>query len=73
MIDASKAKRTLAEFKGKTVVLEWTSPSCPFAKAQYDSGRMQELQKWSAKNGIVWLSEPPRVLRRLLRLRMEPR
>lgn len=56
VIDASKNNRTLAEFKGKTVVLEWTSPSCPFAKAQYDSGRMQELQKWSAKNGVVWLS-----------------
>lgn len=56
VIDASKNSRTLAEFKGKTVVLEWTSPSCPFAKAQYDSGRMQELQKWSAGNGTVWLS-----------------
>lgn len=56
VIDAAKNKRSLSEFKGKTVVLEWTSPSCPFAKAQYDSGKMQELQKWSAKNGMVWLS-----------------
>ena len=56
VIDAAKNKRSLAEFKGKTVVLEWTSPSCPFAKAQYDSGRLQALQKWSTKNGMVWLS-----------------
>jgi peroxiredoxin len=55
-IDSSKQKRTLAEFKGKPVVLEWTSPSCPFAKAQYDSGRMQELQKWATQNGVVWLT-----------------
>ena len=56
VIDASEKKRTLAEFKGHPVVLEWTSPSCPFAKAQYDSGRMQELQKWATQNGVVWLT-----------------
>jgi peroxiredoxin len=56
VIDASERKRTLAEFKGKLVVLEWSSSSCPFAKAQYVSGRMQELQKWSAGRGIVWLT-----------------
>lgn len=56
VIDSLKQKRTLAEFKGKPVVLEWTSSSCPFAKAQYDSGRMQGLQKWAAQNGVVWLT-----------------
>lgn len=56
VIDSSKQKRTLAEFMGKPVVLEWTSPSCPFAKAQYVSGRMQELQKWAGQKGIVWLT-----------------
>lgn len=56
VIDSYAKTRTLAEFKGKTVVLEWTSPSCPFAKAQYDAGRMQELQKWAAQRGIVWLT-----------------
>jgi peroxiredoxin len=56
VIDSSKHARTLSEFRGHTVVLEWTSPSCPFAKAQYDSGRMQELQKWAGQNGIVWLT-----------------
>jgi hypothetical protein len=54
--DASGRRRTLAEFKGKTVVLEWTSPSCPFAAAQYTSGRMPELQRWAIGKGIVWLS-----------------
>ena len=56
VIDSSKRKRTLAEFKGKTVVLEWSSPSCPFAKAQYVSGRMPEIQRWAAQQGIVWLT-----------------
>jgi hypothetical protein len=51
-----KRTRTLAEFKGKTVVLEWSSASCPFAKAQYVSGRMPELQKWAGQQGVVWLT-----------------
>ncbi|HEV2430496.1 MAG TPA: redoxin domain-containing protein [Burkholderiales bacterium] len=54
--DAQMRKRRLSEFKGKTVVLEWTSASCPFVRAQYESGVMPELQKWAATQGIVWLS-----------------
>jgi peroxiredoxin len=54
--DTSNRPRTLAEFKGRPVVLEWTSPSCPFAAAQYESGRIQELQKWAAARGVVWLA-----------------
>jgi peroxiredoxin len=48
--------RQLADFAGKPVVLEWTSPSCPFVRAQYQSGVMQELQNLAAKQGAVWLS-----------------
>jgi peroxiredoxin len=55
-IDSSKRMRTMAEFKGKLVVLEWTSPSCPFAKAQYVSGRMPQLQMWAEQQGVVWLT-----------------
>jgi len=54
--DTQMRKRRLSEFKGKTVVLEWTSASCPFVRAQYESGVMPELQKWAASRGIVWLS-----------------
>ena len=54
--DTRNRKRTLSEFKGKTLVLEWTSASCPFVRAQYDSGVMPELQKWAASQGVAWLS-----------------
>lgn len=54
--DSRARKRRLSEFKGKTVVLEWTSASCPFVRAQYDSGVMPELQKWAAAQDVVWLS-----------------
>lgn len=54
--DSASRARSLAEFKGRPVVLEWTSPSCPFAAAQYESGRMQALQKWAVAKGVVWLA-----------------
>ncbi len=54
--DAEGRVRQLPEFAGKAVVLEWTSPSCPFVRAQYQSGVMQELQKMAAQQGAVWLT-----------------
>lgn len=54
--DADGRIRQLSDFAGKPVVLEWTSPSCPFVRAQYESGVMQELQKMAAQQGAVWLT-----------------
>lgn len=54
--DAEGRIRQLSDFAGKPVVLEWTSPSCPFVRAQYQSGLMQEMQKMAAKQGAVWLT-----------------
>jgi hypothetical protein len=46
----------LADFRGKTVVLEWVNPSCPFVKKHYGAGHMQATQKAAAGDGVVWLS-----------------
>ncbi len=54
--DMSGKERSLAEFKGKYVVLEWHNQSCPFVKKHYDSGNMQKLQKELTGKGVVWLS-----------------
>ncbi|NUZ08893.1 redoxin domain-containing protein [Piscinibacter koreensis] len=54
--DARGQLRNLEEFKGRPVVLEWSSPSCPFAAAQYASGRMPDLQRWSRDKGAAWLT-----------------
>lgn len=53
--DASGATRTLAEFRGRTVVLEWTNEGCPYVRKHYDAGNMQTLQREAVANGIVWL------------------
>ena len=49
-------KTSLSEFKGKTVVLEWTNFGCPFVKKHYASGNMQKLQAEAASKGVVWIS-----------------
>jgi peroxiredoxin len=46
----------LADYKGKTVVLEWHNSECPFVKKHYDSANMQGLQSKYTKDGVVWLS-----------------
>lgn len=38
------------------MVIEWTSPSCPFVAAQYKSGNMPALRRWAAERDVVWLS-----------------
>jgi len=53
--DLSGKPVSLADFKGKTVVLEWHNFGCPFVQKHYRSGNMQALQK---KYGgeVVWLA-----------------
>ena len=46
---------SLASFKGKTVVLEWNNPGCPFVRKHYE-GNMQALQKEYGSKGVVWLA-----------------
>lgn len=47
----------LADYKGKTVVLEWVNPECPFVVKHYDkSGNIPALQKSATTEGVVWIS-----------------
>jgi hypothetical protein len=47
---------SLSDFKGKTVVLEWNNPECPFVRKHYESGNMQRTQAAAKSDGVVWLS-----------------
>lgn len=47
---------SLADFRGKTVVLEWNNPECPFVKKHYESGNMQKTQAAATAAGVVWLT-----------------
>ena len=54
--DGAGKTRSLAEFKGQTVVLEWTNAGCPYVQKHYESGNMQGLQKAATQDGVVWLT-----------------
>src|SRR5260370_32732590 len=55
-VDAKRNTVRLSEYRGKTVVLEWTNADCPYTRKHYSSGNMQNVQALARKNGIVWLS-----------------
>jgi len=54
--DSKGQKHSLSQFKGKTVVLEWNNPECPFVKKHYGAGNMQQQQAAATKGGAVWLT-----------------
>ncbi len=54
--DANGKTQSLAEYKGKYVVLEWFNPECPFVKKHYGGGNMQKLQEEYTGKGVVWLT-----------------
>ena len=55
-VDTAGKTVSLADFKGKHVVLEWVNPGCPFVVKHYDSSNMQGTQKEAAAKGVVWLA-----------------
>jgi peroxiredoxin len=46
----------LSSFKGKTVVLEWFNPGCPFVDKAHTKGSLKEAAKKHTKNGVVWIA-----------------
>ena len=53
--DDRGATRSLAEFKGQYVVLEWHEKGCPYVSKHYKGGAMQKRQaEWMGRD-VVWL------------------
>lgn len=55
-VDTSGKTVSLADFKGKTVVLEWVNPGCPYVRKHYGAANMQATQKAAIDKGVVWLA-----------------
>ena len=55
-LDVNGRVVSLSDYRGKTVVVEWNNPECPFVKKHYNSGNMQKTQAAAKKDGVVWLS-----------------
>jgi peroxiredoxin len=46
----------LADLRGKTVVLEWFNPDCPFVKASHSKGSLKGLARKVSGPQVVWLA-----------------
>jgi len=54
--DTAGQTHSLADYKGKVVVLEWTNPGCPVVQRHYKDGLMPAAQKAARAKGVVWLA-----------------
>jgi peroxiredoxin len=54
--DSKGRQHTLAAYKGRMVVLEWTNHECPYTVKHYATVNMQALQKSATEAGVVWLT-----------------
>ena len=52
--DSNGETRSLSDFGGQYVVLEWTNDGCPFVRKHYGSGNMQSLQKEYTAKDVAW-------------------
>jgi peroxiredoxin len=55
-VDSNGKSWSLAELKGKVVVLETTNQDCPYVRKHYGSRNMQTQQREAAAKGVVWLT-----------------
>jgi len=56
LTDTDGESRSLSDFEGQYVVLEWLNFECPFVGKHYGSGNMQQLQETYTEEGVAWLS-----------------
>ena len=56
LVDTDGAEVSLADYRGRTVVLEWLNYDCPYVGKHYGGGAMPALQGEATADGAVWLS-----------------
>lgn len=54
--DSNGKEHTLKDYRGKTVILEWTNHLCPYVGKHYGTDNMQKLQRETTGQGMVWFS-----------------
>jgi hypothetical protein len=56
LTDTNGKTHSLADYRGRYVVLEWLNFDCPFVRKHYRSGNMARLQEQATRDGVIWLS-----------------
>jgi len=54
--DLDGKRHRLADHRGKTVVLEWFNPGCPYVKNSHTVGSLTDTAKRHVEKGVVWLA-----------------
>lgn len=54
--DTDGKTHTLSALRGKTVVLEWFNPQCPFVNHAHTEGSLVSMAKDETEKGVVWLA-----------------
>ena len=55
-VDSAGKRHQLSDYRGRTVVLEWTNHDCPYVRKHYGAGNMQAQQRDATASDVVWLS-----------------
>lgn len=56
LVDEAGTKHDLSQYKGKTVVLEWTCPTCPYVERHYEAKTMASTHEKVGTEDVVWLA-----------------
>ena len=59
--DLQGKQQRLSDYAGKIVVLEWSSPECPYSRRYYENSTLDSLYDYAAKNGITWINIVPQL------------
>lgn len=60
-LDLGGKTHRLNDYLGKIVVLEWSSPECPYSRRYYENGTLDSLYEYAANNNIIWINIVPRL------------
>jgi peroxiredoxin len=55
-VDSNGKTWSLADLKGKVVIIETTNHDCPYVRKHYNGKNMQDQQREAAAKGVVWLT-----------------
>lgn len=55
-VDSTGKTWSLADLRGKVVVIETTNHDCPYVRKHYNAGNMQAQQREAAARGVIWLT-----------------
>jgi len=59
--DIKGKQHRLSDYAGKIVVLEWSSPECPYSRRYYTNGTLDSLYDFAKQNGIIWINIVPKL------------